>query len=168
MRCFDWTSQDAYQLVALGYSSGRSLLGRLELDQENQYQLKFTSEFLPKHVRACTDIAFSHVNSSRLAIGFEKARQDFGLMIWDIESANSKGHFEIYNQESSQSLVPDQENKSAPGPGALARKPVVQYGLSETVSSMAWFHRTQDQMAVGMSQKWIRLFDLRGKNLASF
>jgi WD40 repeat protein len=151
LKCFDWIKSDDEEMIALGYSSGRVLLG-----QVTDEKLKFITEFVPKHSRSCIDVAFCPINSKLLATALDKVRNDCGLNVWDIEQCTIKEDFHISQFKGSSSSLYNNINE----------KPLVSYGSSEGISSMAWFHNSAKIIA-GMSQKWIRLFDLRGKSIFS-
>ncbi|KNE66133.1 hypothetical protein AMAG_10385 [Allomyces macrogynus ATCC 38327] len=46
----------------------------------------YLAEFYPKQMRPCTAVAFCPQNPALLASGYEKTRNDPGLLIWDIEA----------------------------------------------------------------------------------
>lgn len=147
LKCFDWITSNNQEMIALGYSSGRVLLG-----QVIEEKLKFITEFVPRHLRTCIDVAFCPVNSKLLATALDKVRNDCGLNVWDIERCASGDDFSISQINGSSSTDFGKNNQ----------KPIASYGSSEGISSMEWFHNST-RIIAGMSQKWIRLFDLRGK-----
>lgn len=73
-------------------------------------------------------------------------RNDFCLLIWDIES--SVRH----------------EDGQGQAQGHVSTKPIAQYGSSEAVASASWFYGMNTPCIVaGMGGKWIRAYDLRSK-----
>ena len=146
LKCIDWISTIDTEMIALGYSSGRVLLGQII-----QEKLQFISEFLPRHSRTCIDVAFCPVNAKLLATALDKVRNDCGLNVWDIERCASGDDFSITSMHGSNASISSKSNE----------KPLASYGSSEGISSMAWFNDST-RIVAGMSQKWIRLFDLRG------
>jgi WD40 repeat protein len=149
LKCFDWIKSNDQEMIALGYSFGRVLLGRLI-----EEKLKLVAEFVPKHSRSCIDVAFCPINSNLLATALDKVRNDCGLNVWDIEQCTVGSDFVVSQFKGSTGSLYSNNNE----------KPIASYGSSEGISSMAWFHSSAKIIA-GMSQKWIRLFDLRGKSI---
>lgn len=49
-------------------------------------------------------------------------------------------------------------------PVAELSKPYLEMGLSELAHSLAWFHHEPRTLVVGMNQKQIKTFDLRGES----
>ena len=81
LRCFDcinWPNDSI--LIALGYSSGRTLLTKYD-GSRSESGLIYLSDISPKVSRACVDVAFCPFNPSLLATGLDKARNDFGLTL---------------------------------------------------------------------------------------
>ena len=147
LKCLDWMQHNNQDMIALGYSSGRALLGLLADDKIN-----FVSEFLPRHSRSCVDVAFC-ANAKLLAAGMDKVRNDCGLNVWDIERFS----FPTHNMDDNLMHVQNVQDVHCRN----SDKPYASYGSSEGVSSMAWFNDSTTIVA-GMSQKWIRIFDMRG------
>lgn len=77
-------------------------------------------------------------------MGFEKAsRSDHAVGVWDVSALSTK---------------------SANGSGNLSPedvRPIIELGINETASSLAWI--LPKSILVGMNNKHIKLFDLRGK-----
>lgn len=90
-------------------------------------------EFISKHNRQCNTLAWGHVDPYILAGGFDKHRSEYGLAIWDIGKS-----------------------------GTEFSKPIVEAAFGDTVSSVAWFNNSRT-VAVGVNNKQIRLYDLKGK-----
>ncbi|KAI8893401.1 hypothetical protein BC833DRAFT_624917, partial [Globomyces pollinis-pini] len=135
LRTFHWhpTHQT---LLALGLATGKISLVNFVDDPTPCFTLG--SEFTARNARCCTVVAWNPIRKSILLSGFEKARNDVGLLIWDVERLLQGG-------------------SEAP---ALVAK----YGSSQGVASADW----KDNLSiVGIGNKYIRGFDLRDKELNS-
>ena len=127
LKCLDWTFESHQHILALGYGSGKTLIGYIKDEK-----LQECGELFPRHSRACVDVSFCPSDSKFLALGLEKVRNDYGLLIWELSTDIN-----------------------------ASSKPWIQYGPSEGISSVSWFSSLQNRLVAGMSQKWIRVFDLR-------
>ncbi|KAJ3180188.1 hypothetical protein HDU85_004191 [Gaertneriomyces sp. JEL0708] len=113
MRSFDWGHHQEFRdMVAIGFTTGKAVLTRLQyFDLVNQPKgggrllsrtpsstslvgtspsstgIHVVAEFMPRHMRACTSVAFCPTEPRLLATGYDKVRNDFGIMIWDAELA---------------------------------------------------------------------------------
>ncbi|KAF9194611.1 hypothetical protein BGZ50_005971 [Haplosporangium sp. Z 11] len=107
MKCFTWSPDPNYMdLTAVGLTTGRTLLIRMHRSEPWIFEEK-GSEFRPdtprqvsiaqnqrtypsfsaRHSRACNVVAFSKGSPNLLAVGLDKVRNDYCLMVWDIEQS---------------------------------------------------------------------------------
>ncbi|KAF8977016.1 hypothetical protein BGZ46_007727 [Entomortierella lignicola] len=116
MKCFTWSPDPNYMdLTAVGMTTGKTLLIRMHKSEPWIYEEK-GNEFRPdtprqvsiaqnqrtyptfsaRHSRACNVVAFSKGHPNLLAVGLDKVRNDYCLMVWDVERALSKGSESSY------------------------------------------------------------------------
>ena len=131
-------STDYSDLVACGFSTGRTLVARIPKEDPS---FNVLAEYTPKQPRACNVVAFSNSDPYLLS-GLEKVRNDHGLLVWDLNTfvtpLSSRRDFEM--------------------------NPTIQFGGSEGVSSAAWHCDDTSRILAGMGLKWIRAFDIRNWN----
>ncbi|KAF9916366.1 hypothetical protein BX616_003952 [Lobosporangium transversale] len=104
MKCFTWSPDPNYlDLTAVGLTTGRTLLIRMHRSEpwvfENQgnefrpdtprqvsvaQNQRTYPSFSARHSRACNVVAFSKELPNFLAVGLDKVRNDYCLMVWDI------------------------------------------------------------------------------------
>ncbi|KAG9294908.1 hypothetical protein G9A89_003248 [Geosiphon pyriformis] len=115
MKCFAWSPDPNFQsLIAVGQTSGKTLLVNLSDDAmtENLPSSNFITStksapmttqptYLPtsssqqplqlnvRYLRACNVVRFCEVEPNLLATGLEKVRNDYSLLIWDLEQATN-------------------------------------------------------------------------------
>jgi hypothetical protein len=141
--------------------------------------------FSVRHSRPCNVVAFSEAEPRWLATGLDRVRNDYCLAIWDVEQARSamapppaasvggmsrvgEAVEELPNESlrsGDASVWPPQATSQ---PALSDIRPIIQYGMSETVLSCAWFPRTPTQLVAGMAHKWLRVYDIRGKYMVIF
>lgn len=168
-----WSPDPAYDdLVALGLSSGKVELMRLEGTKSARSQAwsKPMVSLSVKNSRACNALAFCAVDPNYLAVGMDKVRGDFSLVVWDIVSAAPS--LSVKSPNSSQLTF------NVPPPGAPPRpEPIIprgepapkgadgrvlqQHAPAEVVSSVAFLPKSTTLLLAGVSYRWLRLFDLR-------
>lgn len=78
-------SAEHQNLVAIGQANGRVLLTSPFLSPSNGDNW-LGLEFTPKHSRSCLSLAWNPKNSSLLAIGLDRYRNDNSVLIWDVTS----------------------------------------------------------------------------------
>ncbi|KZO95494.1 hypothetical protein CALVIDRAFT_537869 [Calocera viscosa TUFC12733] len=168
MKALAWSPSPIYHdLIAVGLSSGRVELMRLNpgnvtaADRRNHVDAVRTVSLSPKAQRACHAIAFSTADPNYLAVGLDKVRNESSLIIFDVEhSANSLG---------APSRTPSQPSRPQPllnqrgtGSAFKGETPALQaYASAELVHSISWVPAAHTLVLAGMSQKYIRLYDLR-------
>ncbi|KAF9138717.1 hypothetical protein BG015_002278 [Linnemannia schmuckeri] len=107
MKCFTWSPDPNYMdLTAVGLTTGRTLLIRMHRsepwifeDKGNEFRpdtprqvsiaqnQRTYPSFSARHSRACNVVAFSKESPNLLAVGLDKVRNDYCLMVWDIEQS---------------------------------------------------------------------------------
>ncbi|KAF9305749.1 hypothetical protein BGZ74_009090 [Mortierella antarctica] len=105
--CFTWSPDPNYMdLTAVGLTTGRTLLIRMHRsepwifeDKGNEHQpdtprqvsiaqnQRTYPSFSARHSRACNVVTFSKGSPNLLAVGLDKVRNDYCLMVWDIEQS---------------------------------------------------------------------------------
>ncbi|KAF9996997.1 hypothetical protein BGZ79_009266 [Entomortierella chlamydospora] len=110
MKCFTWSPDPNYMdLTAVGLTTGKTLLIRMHRSDPWVFEEKGTEfrpdtprqvsiaqnqrtypSFVARHSRACNVVAFSKGCPNLLAVGLDKVRNDYCLMVWDIERSISK------------------------------------------------------------------------------
>lgn len=107
--------------------------------------------------RPCNALAFSHFDPNYLAVGLDKIRGDPSLIIWDIEILSSSLSKTSYRDQGAfkrpEPLLP----RSARGDKSNTQ----QWAHTEAVTSVAFLPNTTSLLVAGVSNKWLRLFDLR-------
>jgi WD40 repeat protein len=94
-----------------------------------------------KHTRQVLSLEWNKVSPNLLAAGFEKARSENAVAIWDVATGS----------------------KLLNGLHADAMRPLTEQGVNETAHSLAWVQAKS--ILVGMNGKHIKLFDLRGMKI---
>ncbi|KAG0043541.1 hypothetical protein BGZ83_011281 [Gryganskiella cystojenkinii] len=107
MKCFTWSPDPNYMdLTAVGLTTGRTLLIRMHRtepwifeDKGNEFRpdtprqvsmaqnQRTYPSFSARHSRACNVVSFSKGSPNLLAVGLDKVRNDYCLMVWDIEQS---------------------------------------------------------------------------------
>ncbi|KAF9583248.1 hypothetical protein BGW38_009933, partial [Lunasporangiospora selenospora] len=107
MKCFTWSPDSNYMdLTAVGLTTGRTMLIRMHRsepwifeDKGNEFRpdaprqvsiaqnQRVYPSFSARHSRACNVVAFSKGAPNLLAVGLDKVRNDYCLMVWDIEQS---------------------------------------------------------------------------------
>ncbi|KAH8119136.1 WD40 repeat-like protein [Phellopilus nigrolimitatus] len=156
MKCFAWSPDpDINDLVAVGSSTGKVELWRLEANRyANNNVVSGGPELsLPgRSTRNCNALAFCSEKPNLLAVGLDKVRGDPSLVVWDIESvaaaaAATGNKYGSSNVRSSAAM--------------RTERPHFQYALAEVVTSVAFLPFSTDLLVAGVSNLWLRLFDLR-------
>jgi len=144
LQCFAWCpSKNIDDLVAVGHSTGRVDLLRLN---PSRYAEPGPEVSLPvRNQRSCN--ALSWRDSSYLAVGLDKVRNDSSLLVWDI--TQSLPVFSSSNTSHSTTLLTN---------GA---RPVQHHAQGELVSTVAWSSGSKNLLLTSISNRWLRLFDIR-------
>jgi WD repeat-containing protein mio len=167
-----WSPDPNYDdLIAVGLSNGKVELTRLEGTRSatSQAWTKPLVSLNAKTSRSCNALAFCNTDPNYLAVGSEKIRGDFGLVVWDLVSAAPS--LSVRSPSNSQLTF------NLPPPGAPPRpEPLIaraepapkhdgrilqQHASGEAVSSVAFLPRSTTLLLASVSYRWLRLYDLR-------
>ncbi|KAI0093092.1 hypothetical protein BDY19DRAFT_883102 [Irpex rosettiformis] len=170
MKCMAWSPDPSYDdLIALGLSTGKVELTRLEGTRSatSQSWAKPLVSLNVKNSRSCNTLAFCSADHNYLAVGLEKARGDYSLVVWDIVSAAP--NLSIKPSSQLTFSVPPSNAPSRPEPAIARAEPapkhdgriLQQHAHSEAVSSLAFLPQSTTLLLAGISYRWLRLFDLR-------
>lgn len=105
---------------------------------------------VPRHSRPCNTVVWNPIDNNVLAVGLEKYRSDYAVLLWDIMKYPSS------NENAGRMPM------NTVQPAVELARPVAEYGVSEHAHSISWFKSSSKQMAVGMNNKNIKLLDFRG------
>ncbi|KAG9100252.1 hypothetical protein FRC06_004356 [Ceratobasidium sp. 370] len=154
-------------LVAIGLATGNVQLLRVESNIKpfpNQYQ-DWESPKIPmlptKYPRPCQALEFSTIDPNYLAVGLDKARNDPGLLIWDIErstrTTSSPGSDLPTTQRAVLPSTRPVLNLSGPGD----TRPLQYYCLAESVHSIAFQQGSPHLLIAAIGKTQIGMYDLR-------
>ncbi|XP_021955257.1 GATOR complex protein MIOS isoform X2 [Folsomia candida] len=127
---------DVEGLIACGLVNGKIALTSFLNPANNK-------EIAPKHPRQVLSVQWNKLQPNLLAAGFEKARSDHAVAVWDVTTIGSK----------------QQPNGSSNANPMEDVHPLVELGINETASSLSWV--LPKSILIGMNGKHIKLFDLR-------
>ncbi|KAI0032699.1 hypothetical protein K488DRAFT_49368 [Vararia minispora EC-137] len=188
MKCFAWSPDPSLDdLVAIGLSSGRVDLLRLESTRSGRGHVTARGPQVPlnpKINRACTTLAFCNASPQYLAVGLDKVRNDASLVIWDIQSCtpslvvsstgSSSSHITAPPPSPARAFFPLSASRLMPsGHVPLPRSDTLgrsdsrilqSYAAAEIVNALTWLPQSTNVLAAGLSQRFLRLFDLRNPN----
>lgn len=134
-------------LFALGYNNGRILLNHFDASVKDLYPELTGKEFTPTVSRSCNTLDFNPEDNNLLASGFDKARNEHSIMVWDIAHTGTVPHNSMYHSHFTTT------NFSG------SNKPLYELAQNEVVHSLKWF---QSKLIIcGMNNKHIKIFDLR-------
>ncbi|KAI2806893.1 hypothetical protein BLOT_008853 [Blomia tropicalis] len=137
-------------LFALGYNNGRILLNSFDTSANPAGLVG--KEFSAKINRSCNTLDFNQSDNNLLASGFDKARNESSIMIWDIAHtgtliSNSSNYHSQYG---------------GGNPLSGLNKPLYEFAPNELVHSLKWFQNKT--IVCGMNNKHIKIFDFRDPN----
>ncbi|KAF9968997.1 hypothetical protein BGZ73_008913, partial [Actinomortierella ambigua] len=142
MKCFTWSPDPNYMdLTAVGLTTGKTLLIRMHRsepwvfddkaddiapDTPRQVSIAQNQRIYPsfsaRHSRACNVVAFSKGAPNLLAVGLDKVRNDYCLMVWDIEQAMAQqSRTSDSSYAPSGSITTADRRQAARGQGATSR-----------------------------------------------
>ncbi|KAG8739576.1 hypothetical protein FRC10_005436 [Ceratobasidium sp. 414] len=154
-------------LVAVGLATGNVQLLRVESniksfpDQDQDWEGSKVPMLPTKYPRPCQALEFSTIDPNYLAVGLDKARNDPGLLIWDVERS----------MQTTSSLGPDlptiqravlpstRPALNLSGPGDT--RPLQYYSLAESVHSIAFLRGSPHLLIAAIAKKQIGMYDLR-------
>ena len=181
-QCFAWSPDPAIDdLVAVGCSNGRVDLLRLESTRHIREHSTGRSSYpplSPKTSRACASLAFCGVTPQYLAVGLEKLRNDPSLYIWDVHSSTPTHALTQVSSLPTHIVAPPPSPARPPTglpPSPRSYHPIPRtevgprvdprilqaHAQNESVHSLAWLPQSNSLLAAGLSQRVLRLFDLR-------
>ncbi|KAI9507918.1 hypothetical protein F5148DRAFT_1276009 [Russula earlei] len=184
IKCFAWSPDPTVDdLIAVGFGSGRVDLLRLESTRRLRASGTTPSRvgyapLSPKVPRACTSLAFCGVTPWYLAVGLDRSRNDPSLMIWDVHS-NSPTNVLTPAAPSPTHIVAPPPSPARPltalPPSPRPQNPIPRTELgsrvdprllqthapNEFVHSLSWLPQHNNLLVAGLSNRLIRLFDLR-------
>lgn len=160
-------------LFAIGHSTGRVDLIRLEASRfARQGNILSSGPVVSLPVRtsrACNALAFCVTDPNFLAVGLDKVRNDSSLIIWDINSTYptlSIGSFSrtsvddtvtTLDLESSVAKIPRVDT----GIRGIDGRVIQQHAPADSVSPLCFLPQSPHLLLAGITQRWLRLFDLR-------
>ncbi|TRM67809.1 hypothetical protein BD626DRAFT_564707 [Schizophyllum amplum] len=181
MKCFAWSPDPILNdLVAVGFSSGRVDLLRLEASRQLRMNNVLSSGppiALPaKNSRSCNSLAFGTLDPNYLAVGLDKVRGDSSLLIYDITMTTVS--LSLPTPPASDARAANATSPKSPKSPTSPRRPqpqiyraeagaradsriVQQHAPTETVSAVSFLPQSTHLLLAGLSSRWLRLFDLR-------
>ncbi|EJD02917.1 WD40 repeat-like protein [Fomitiporia mediterranea MF3/22] len=146
MKCFAWSPDPSIDdLVAVGSENGKVDLWRLEANRYARNNLVSNGpELSIRNSRRVLALAFSSHKPNLLAVGLDKVKGDPSLVIRDIAVAAAIA------------------GRSSNARSSKADRSIVQqYALAEAVYSTTFLSENPNLLVAGISNLWLRLFDLR-------
>ena len=129
LTCLDWCRDESKPCV-LGFGNSRGDVFVLNWDRNTETKIS-----APETVkRQCTDIVWGGEQSNKLAVGYEKARGQLAVVVYEISP------YDINFQSPRATAYP---------------------AFSETAASLAWVPNNPSLLAVGTMAGWIRVHDTR-------
>ena len=116
--------------------------------------------------RACNALSFSRADPNYLAVGLEKVRGDFSLVIWDISSSkptlsfNNASTFSAGNEGLEPTRPLPLIQRGDLGPKTDSRT-LQLHASTDAVSSLSFAPDAHYLLWAGISHRWLRLFDVR-------
>ncbi|XP_027194513.2 GATOR complex protein mio [Dermatophagoides pteronyssinus] len=135
-------------LYALGYQNGKIVLNSFdsssgkESDAGYHYSNVVGKEFIQEYPRSCNALDFCQIDNNLLASGFERNKDDYSVMIWDIAHTGIN-----YNQAAQSATITG------------TTKPLHQSAPNDQVHSLRWFRNRS--LICGMNNKHIKLIDAK-------
>ncbi|XP_039248186.2 GATOR2 complex protein MIOS-A-like [Styela clava] len=141
--CMTWCSSfgtSTANSVALGLNNGKVIL--LWPDLEQNHSINLNNGLIYQGSKPCTALAWNHGQPSLLAMGMDRSRSENSLLIWDLSSGHG-------------SDVDDAKN------GKQAHRPQYETCYAEAVNSTLWSKNDSKTVIAGVSNKSLRMYDLR-------
>ncbi|TFY61875.1 hypothetical protein EVJ58_g4227 [Rhodofomes roseus] len=169
MKCFAWSPDAALDdLIAVGHSSGKVDLMRLEASKQSKEHVLSSGPTVPlpvRNSRACNSLAFSTADPNYLAVGLDKVRGDHSLVVWDVHAAVPLLSLKAESPKSPTYHAPSSSRSNTQSQRDITPKNgprIFQvHAPAETVSSVAFLPTSSNLLLAGISHRWLRLFDLR-------
>uniref|UniRef100_T1JHX6 Uncharacterized protein n=1 Tax=Strigamia maritima TaxID=126957 RepID=T1JHX6_STRMM len=151
LKCVAWYPTPEYEyLLALGLANGKIVLTNLRNSQEPSNLVG--REFVPRHPRQCNCVSWNPEERNLLAAALERAKTDHSILIWDVTRNNIK-------HESERRLLSGSTSNDVNSSGST--KPFIEMGNSESVHSFHWFWHQPKSFVTGMSNRHLKVFDIR-------
>ncbi len=161
----------------MGLNNGKVDLIRLEASKQSQRKNVLSSGpsvTLPvRNTRTCNALAFNNIDPNYLAVGLDKFRGDSSLIIWDISTLlpsvrlPSIGPLDVLavNNLSVPHSRPQPPIPRVENHGRIDSRIVQQHVQTETVSSLTFLPSSMHLLLAGISNRYLRLFDLRAPSI---
>ncbi|WWC85838.1 uncharacterized protein L201_000705 [Kwoniella dendrophila CBS 6074] len=181
IRSMAWSPLPTHRnIIATGLSTGKTIIQSLSsstlsfplsLSNSNSVttQTQTTNIIATlnvKYSRPVTSISFSKLDSNYLATGYEKHRSEYSLLIWDISDAiqNSQLPSDFNSNENWERPLENKlevTNLTAKINVTSEPRHIQHYCPSENVNSISFLPNSINQLLASVSNKTIRLYDLR-------
>lgn len=146
-KCVAWRPhRSPDHLLAVGLNTGRVQISSFGKTSDPLGLIG--KEFVPRHQKACNFLEWNPVETSLLAEGVDRYRQEGSILVWDVCSHLSSDFSTPSERKSSSENV-------------YVTKPIYEIGPSEVSHSLSWFCNSPRTFVTGMSNKSLRIFDLR-------
>lgn len=144
LKTVEWYPKaDQENLIACGLVNGKVQLRSFNLDNNSDLVDK---EFIPKHPRHCLYLFWNPVESSLLAEGLDKSRNDSCILIWNIKGGEYERQRYSSNTSDSSPLL----------------KPFIEIGsYGDMTGSFNWFTKTESRFVCGMNNRHLRVYDIK-------
>lgn len=134
LTCLDWCRDESKPCV-LGFGTSKGDVFVLNWDRNTETKIS-----APETVkRQCTDIVWCAEQTNKLAVGYEKARGQQAVVVYEISP------YDINFQSPRATAFP---------------------AFSDTAASLAWVPKCPSLLAVGTMAGWIRVHDCRYSGLS--
>ncbi|VDI39836.1 WD repeat-containing protein mio [Mytilus galloprovincialis] len=145
LKTVEWCPKPEHDdVIACGLVNGKVQLRSFDKDSNSDLVDK---EFVPRHPRHCLYLFWNHMDSSLLAEGLDKSRNDSCILIWNVKSG---GEYERQRYSSNTS-----ESSSI-------YKPFLEIGnYNDMTASFSWFRKDSRLFVCGMNNRHLRIYDLR-------
>ena len=116
-------------------------------------------ELRPKVNRPCNDLAHHRIRPEILAVGYEKSRHDFAILVFDTTRGTAN--------EGQDSISGRVSPASSQGPGSTHQKTLqpasafAEIEFGSTCHSLCWFRDEPDTLCAGINTKFLKVFDIR-------
>eukprot|EP01125_Pyxidicula_operculata_P012479 TRINITY_DN4093_c0_g1_i2.p1 TRINITY_DN4093_c0_g1~~TRINITY_DN4093_c0_g1_i2.p1 ORF type:complete len:807 (+),score=178.74 TRINITY_DN4093_c0_g1_i2:54-2474(+) len=155
MRCFTLGPQK--DQIAVGMGNGHVVITSLLSSGPP------TTEFSPRHSRACNVLAWNTALPNFIASGLEKVRNDYSTLIWDVNSYENRLNDSDDSSKDLSGLDNITFNLSRMPSSKSITNASLQLNNSEATIALSWFPSSPHCLATGTGSRWLRTYDLRDK-----
>ena len=163
--------------LSVGQASGRITL--LSFDEINRTvghsHPHVVREFGPKVNRPCNDLAHHRTRPEILAVGYERSRHDYAILLFDTTRTGTTQADNNSGQTLSNATVPisgsgsnfiqhQQSLKGSQTPTIVNHELIPstsEIELASTCNSLSWFRDEPDTLCAGVNVKYLKVFDIR-------